>query len=264
MTSDRLRELMKPIVNGLFGDQKPYHMRRGQEEPPVVRPIGMILEDLCSFSDGEWAKYAFSREPLNGRFTDEQRIELADHAAACGREYAKRMTEKYGTSDVKDLAAHLGLNVQFPMMPQNTERVLFAEFREPNKVFIYMDGVEKGTALLENSNAAQFLGSDLDIATLLLAHEEFHYIEEQYKDEIWTKTYKIQLWKLGPIRNNSSVFVLSEIAAMAFAQALNHISWSPYMMDAFLTYGYSPEAASALYEDMMKIVGREPRLPEQE
>ena len=33
-------------------------------------------------------------------------------------------------------------------MPQNAERVLFAEFRVPDKIHVYMDGVRKGRALL--------------------------------------------------------------------------------------------------------------------
>ena len=31
----------------------------------------MIVEDLCRIPEDEWAKYAFSREPLNGKFNDE-------------------------------------------------------------------------------------------------------------------------------------------------------------------------------------------------
>lgn len=56
--------------------------------------------------------------------------------------------------------------------------------------------------------------------------------------------------------------VLGEIAAMSFAKALTGIPYSPYVMDAFLVYGYSPEAASGLYEEMMEKTGRTPRLPE--
>lgn len=52
--------------------------------------------------------------------------------------------------DPEKLAARLGLKVDFPDMPQNAERVLFAEFRVPDKIHVYMDGVRKGRALLGN------------------------------------------------------------------------------------------------------------------
>lgn len=260
MTKERFKELMKPIADGLFGKQKPYHMQK--EEPPVIRPVGMIVADLCKISDDEWAKYAFSREPLNGKFNDEQRLELTRKAMACGRQYAEELVKKYGMHDPEKLAKKLGLKVDYPNMPQSTDRVLFAEFREPDNIHIYMDGVNKGKVLLGEPGVRYALTGQLDIAKLLIGHELFHYVEESHKKEIWTRTYKLRLWQVGPVHNDSNVMVLGEIAAMAFTQTLNGIRYSPYVMDAFLVYGYSPEAASALYEEMMKFAGRTPRLPE--
>ena len=89
-------------------------------------------------------------------------------------------------------------------------------------------------------------------------------MEERYKKEIWTRTYKIELWAPKPLHNRSSVAVLGEIAAMAFTKELNALPYSPYVMDAFLVYGYSPEAASGLYEEMMRLAGRTARLPEED
>ena len=63
---------------------------------------------------------------------------------------------------------------------------------------------------------------------------------------------------MGPLHNDSTVIVLSEIAAMAFAQAITGIPYSPYVMDVFLVYGYSPEEASGLYEEIMEYAGKIP------
>ena len=89
--------------------------------------------------------------------------------------------------DPEKLAKQLGLNVDYPDMPQNAERVLFAEFREPNNIHIYMDGVRKGRALLSEPGVSHALTGQLDIAKLLLGHELFHFVEEKYKKEIWTR-----------------------------------------------------------------------------
>ena len=259
MTKERLKELLKPIADGLFGEQ-----RTRTNEPPhyTVRPVGMIVEDLCRIPDEDWALYAFAREPLNGKFNDDQRRELTRQAMACGREYAEKIAAQYGLRDPEKLAARLGLKVDFPDMPQNAERVLFAEFRVPDKIHIYMDGVRKGRALLGEPGVPHALTGQLDIVKLLIGHELFHFVEEQYKKEIWTRTYKIELWAPKFLHNRSTVGILGEIAAMAFTQALNRLPYSPYVMDAFLVYGYSPEAASGLYEEMMERAGRTPRLPE--
>lgn len=262
MTKERLKELLKPIAEGLFG---PQGTRRGPEMPHyVIRPVGMIVEDLCRIPEEDWAYYAFSREPLNGKFNDEQRLDLTRQAIACGREYAQKLADQYRMRDPEKLAKQLGLLVDFPDMPQNTERVLFAEFREPNKMHIYMDGVRKGRALLSEPGVPHALTGQLDIVKLLIGHELFHWVEERYKKEIWTRTYKIELWAPKPLHNRSSVAVLGEIAAMAFTKELNALPYSPYVMDAFLVYGYSPEAASGLYEEMMRLAGRTARLQEED
>lgn len=262
MTKERLKELLKPIAEGLFG---PQGTRRGPEMAHyTVRPVGMIVEDLCRIPEEDWALYAFSREPLNGKFNDDQRRDLARQAIACGREYAEKLAAQYGMRDPEKLAKRLGLLVDFPDMPQSTERVLFAEFKAPNKVHIYMDGVRKGRALLGEPGVPHALTGQLDIVKLLIGHELFHWVEEQYKKEIWTRTYKIELWAPGPLHNRSGVGVLGEIAAMSFTKTLNNLPYSPYVMDAFLVYGYSPEAASGLYEEMMERAGGTPRLPEPE
>lgn len=265
MTKERLKELAQPVLKGLFGKQLPYHLRvkMEEEERPPVRPAGMIVTDLCRLPDEAWAKYAFSREPLNGKFTDEQRVELAAKASECGRAMAERLAAEYGSRDPVRLARRMGLMVDYPQVPQNASRVLFAEFKEPNQIFIYMDGVEKGNILMKEPGVRRALGAQFDISSLLLGHELFHKVELLYPKELWSSTYKIRLWKLGPLHNDSTIITLGEIAAMAFTQTLCGIRWSPYVMDSFLVYGYSPEAASALYEEMMRFGGQTPRLPEE-
>lgn len=258
MTKEELKKAMKPIADGLFGKQRTQY---GELPHYTVRPIGMITEDLCRIPEEEWAYYAFSREPLNGKFTDAQRLELTKKAIACGRSYAEMLQKEYGVQDPVLLAECLQLHVDYPDMPQNASRVLFAEFREPKTIHIFMDGVRKGESLRTEPGVQEALGEKLDIARLLLGHELFHLVEEKYKKEIWTHSYRIRLWQLGPFRNTSTVMILGEIAAMSFAKALTGIPYSPYVMDAYLVYGYSPEAASALYEEMMEKSGRTPRLP---
>ncbi len=256
MTKEQFVEYMKPIASRMFGKQSPYRMK---EERFVVRPVGLIVEDLCKIADDEWAKYAFSREPLNGKFNDTQRVELTRQALACGAEAARQCIEQYGARDSLTLGKKMGLTIDYPMMPQNSDRVLFAEFREPNLINVFMDGVKKAEQLLSEPGVSEALGHDLYLSKLLIAHELFHYVEEKHKKEIWTQTYKIELWAPKPLHNRSKVAVLSEIAAMGFAKELTQLAYSPYVMDAFMVYGYTPEAASALYEEMMKFAGKTPR-----
>ena len=257
---EQLKSYFEPFVRGLFG--KPT-MRRDQQLPPVQpRPLGQMMRDLRAVDDLAWGRYAFSRDPLVRRFTEEQKNTLTEKANACGREYAQRVASEYGTRDPLELAARMGMKVSRPDTPKDGMRVLFAEFKVPDKIFLYMDAVNKANASLERPGVRRAVTPELDIERLLLAHELFHFVEEKYKTEIFTRTEKVDLPSLPFLRNRSTIACLGEIAAMAFTQELNRLPYSPYVMDAFLVYGYSPEAASGLYEEMMERAGRTPRLPQ--
>lgn len=259
MNKEELKKAFKPISEGLFGKQK---TTRYEKPHYIIRSIDMMLEDLVQIDDVSWGKYAFSREPLNGKFNDEQRRELTLKANACGQEYACKYKNEYGELDPESLANKMGIKVQYPEMPQNTDRVLFAEYKIPNDVYIYTDAVKKANETMEESSAREILGYNLNISRLLLSHELFHYVEKQNADNIFTRTEKVELWAPKPLHNRSGIDVLGEIAAMAFARELTGLPYSPYVMDVFLVYGYNPEEASGLYEEIMEYAGKTPRLPE--
>lgn len=130
MTREEFQNAIKPIADGLFGKQN----NRGYERPKfTVHPLEDMLRDLADIPVEDWYAYAFSREPLNGKFDDGQRREWMKKSLECGREYAKRLVNEYGTDDPIKLAASLGMNISYPEVPDKTDRVLFAEYRVPNK-----------------------------------------------------------------------------------------------------------------------------------
>lgn len=215
-----------------------------------VRPVRTIVEDLTRIPESGWWKYAFGREPMNGRFKDEERIDMYEKAVECGRTCAREYREKYGDISLKQLAEALGVDLVYRQRPQSSFRVLFADFQEPKTIHIYQDGLAKGEALLEEPGVKEAFGNHVNLADILLAHELYHVIELKHPD-IWSSAYRIPLWKIGFFTNTSPVAVLSEIAAMAFAKEINQLHFSPYVLDAFLVYGYNPATSSALYEEMM-------------
>ena len=213
-----------------------------------------MLECLTRLQMEAWNGYVFSREPLNARFDDEQRARWLRQSVSCGRQYAEGIKRKYGTGDPLTLAEEMGLNVSYPQRPENADRVLFAEYKYPDNIYIYMDVVHRAEVYLRESEIREILSDQLDVKRLLLAHELFHYLEEKDSGRIFTKQETVCLWRFGPIHNDSSIHVLGEIAAMAFARELTGISYSPYVMDVFLVYCYSPEEASRLFKEIMDKV----------
>ncbi|MEY8354250.1 hypothetical protein AALB39_12955 [Lachnospiraceae bacterium 54-53] len=255
MKNEAFRKAVKPIADGLFGKQGTGKYQRPHFQ---VRPIDAMLKDLAEIPPMEWYRYAFSREPLNGKFNDGQRREWMEKGLACGKEYARKVCSLYHTRDPRKLASSLGMDVSCPEFPEHGDRVLFAEYRVRNKIRIYMDAVDKAGKLLKVPGVSEVLTNEPDISGLLLSHELFHCVEERYKHEIFTQTEKVRLWSLGFLHNDSIVIALSEIGAMGFAQEIMGIGYSPYLMDVFLVYGYSPEEAGGLYEEMMEYAGKMP------
>ena len=214
-------------------------------------PLEVMLHSLAKIADADWYKYAFSRDPINRKFNDGQRRIWMENSITCGREYAEFIRKKYGFRDPKAIAEAMKMKVFYPELPEHADRVLFAEYRAPNRIYIYMDAVNRARKHLQKAEIKEILAGKTDVENVLLAHELFHNVEEKYKKEIYTRTEKIHLWSLGMIHYTSPIIALSEIAAMAFAKELTGIPYSPYIMDVLLMYDYSTEDACSLYEEMI-------------
>lgn len=258
MTKERFKEFMQPIARGLFGKQG---TNRYERPHFPLRALEDMMRDLVEVEPVDWCRYVFSREPLNGKFSDEQRKNWMRQSIACGREYAEIVKKEYRTDNPETIAKKMGMEVSYPTYPDKTDRVLFAEFREPNKIKIYMDAVRKAKRYLSKPEIQEIFKGQLNVSRVLLAHELFHAVEEKYKKVIFTRTEKVRLWSLGFLHNDSQIMILGEIAAMSFAAELTGLTFSPYVLDVFLVYGYSPEEASGLYEEIMRYLGKEPCTP---
>ena len=239
---------LKPLMEGLFGKQ-----RESLYERPDFgkRKLSEMLFELNKIPVLDWYVYAFSSEPLRGRVSKESQKRYMEESWKCGKEQAIKTKLKYQDISPKALASKMNLNVEYPDMPEKTDRVLFAEFREPNNIRIYLDAIKRVENYIKVDEIKDIIGN-LDISDVLLLHEIFHSIEEKNKQEIYTKTEKIKLWSIGSFHYTSCLVALSEIAAMSFAYHYLELEYSPYLLDVLLVYGYSKEEANGLYEEMIE------------
>ena len=63
-----------------------------------------MIEKLRALTEEDWGKYAFSREPLEGRFSDEQKMQYTHKANDCGREWAEKIARQYGTRNPGEIS----------------------------------------------------------------------------------------------------------------------------------------------------------------
>jgi hypothetical protein len=221
--------------------------------------LNNMISDLSKIDDETWGAYAFSRDILKDRVPQEKKCEMIVKSIQCGNEYADKILQETGQITPQEIAKHLGLHIMSSNFPMTGKRVLFAQFTPPDHIEISQEPVEKYKIFLAGLAEEKFdlLITDSEIYNLLLGHEIFHFLEEQYKDEIYTRTEKIQLWHILNFKNDSTIRALGEIAGMAFSKRLNHIAYSPFLLDVLLFFGYNPEGAKNIYRDIMGISAKQ-------
>lgn len=208
---------------------------------------GEMAKKLEKIPERVWGMYAFGREPLEGKFTKEQKYEYIRKANACGRAWAEKVAKEYNAVEPGILAERMGMKVLKKKAPAGGGIVLFAQFVQPDEITLFTDCIARAQKTFEESGC--LLLEKKTLTAVLLAHELFHAVEERHAGEIYTRTEKVELWR-RPFSNRSSIVCLSEIAAMAFAAQLTGLKVSPYMLDILLVYAYDKNAAWGLYDEV--------------
>ncbi|BCJ95893.1 hypothetical protein acsn021_34620 [Anaerocolumna cellulosilytica] len=211
-----------------------------------------MIHKLLTLDDETWGNYAFTRELLNKRISAGKREVMIYRAMECGREYAKRIIREYGTRDVRAIARILNVEVVYQKTSMAGKRILFACYTPPDKIEIMTEPVSQAVQLISkaDSNLVELFLQD-GIMDTILGHEVFHRLEEEYGREIYTRTEKILLWNFMGFKNYSTIRVLGEIGAMAFTKELNGLSYSPFLLDILLYYGYDTSGAEKMYREVL-------------
>ena len=211
------------------------------------------IDFLINISDEEWGQYAFSRDPLKGKVSEELRKEIIEKANECGKKEARKLKEKYKDVPIKKIIKKMDLEFIEKDSNGTESYIMFACYNSPNKITIF----KKNKILVEEFIKANKLNSKLeyiDVESMLLAHELFHHIEENNKD-IYTKNEKVVLWKIGKYKYKSGLVCIGEIAAMAFAKELLSINYNPYIFDVLMLYPHDENKANELYKEIEGFKG---------
>lgn len=216
-----------------------------------LRPLA---EELCGLTDEDWALYNFAGDPLSGKLTQEQKLDYAEKAAACGRELAEKLARDQGPLSPEERIAALGGRLVRPPEGPGGPLPLFASFTEPDLITLYAGNAGRTDDLRREEGLEDLLGP-VPTEEVLLAHELFHLLE--YRDpKLYTRQKHILLWKLGRWENRSSIFCLSEMAAMTFARALTGLACSAYVLDVVMLYVNNPQLALEKQRAILDFVRR--------
>jgi len=211
-----------------------------------------MIHNLLQVDDETWGLYAFSREILNKHLQLNKKTEMIAKAIACGKEYAQRIILENGTSDIHTISEKLNIKIEFHGSSIIGKRILFANYTPPDKIEIMEEPVHKAILLI--SKEAPILIEHFKqnvIISIILGHEIFHFVEDQFVQNIYTRTEKILLWSFMGIKNYSTIRTLGEIGAMAFTKEINGLKYSPFILDVLLYYAYDFSGAKKIYHDIL-------------
>ncbi len=211
--------------------------------------IKTMLQSLMLLKDPFWDDYAMRREPLIGRISDEQKAEFIKNARRCGEALADEVCEKCGKLRPEAYAKKLGLTVEHINGKDDGNYTMFACFNEPDHISVFQETIKQTDLLIQEQELAELLGS-IHTEDILIAHELYHYFE-CIRPNLYTNQKLLCLWKIGKLQNLSKVVSLQEIGAMAFAQQLLHLSFSPFVFDVLLLYSQNKRLAKNLYESIL-------------
>jgi len=213
-----------------------------------------MIQNLLDLDDETWGLYAFSRELLKQRILPEKKTEMIAKAIACGKEYAQRVIREYECSDAHAIAEKMKLKIEIKNPVITGKRVLFACYTPPDNIEIMEEPVKRAVQLIsEEAPIFVELFPQDGIIDTVLGHEIFHFVEDRFEQEIYTRNEKILLWNLLGFKNYSTIRTLSEIGAMAFTRELNGLKYSPFILDVLLFYGYDSSSAEKIYHDVLEL-----------
>ena len=249
-------DIGSPFGGGLFA--KLFDMQKNLYINKVNAPI-IPLEDLAmgliAITDQQWNQYAFSRDPINGILTDEEREQFGELSLACADEYVQKYQ---ATGGPERIAEQLNVRVSYPERPSvnamEANRVLFARYSTPGEIEVFTDCTNLAEEAFSTDSMQKILGK-VNIKDVLLCHELFHHLEELDAKTIYTENARKERKIFRIIPNPTRIACLGEIAAMRFAKGILNLPYSPYIFDVLLAYLYDKQVACNLYAKIQQMFG---------
>lgn len=209
---------------------------------------------LTSISDLEWGLYAISRDPLNKKINPDITEELIQRSIQCGKGQAQNLLSKYPNHSVKEIAQKMNLEIRMKDSYGTDNYIMFACYNSPNSITLFKNNIELEKDFLIQEDLFQKL-EDVNIEDLLIAHEMFHYLEEN-DQSIYTRTTKIELWRIGKFIYKSKLIALGEMAAMSFAKEILSLGYNPFVFDVLMLYAHDKEKTNNLLNEIKEIIKR--------
>ncbi len=226
---------------------------RGGSETTI--PLTELLRSvLAAGTERRFGHMALSEDPFYGRVREDEAPRAVEFALDAGRMAAEMSAERWGR-DPEAVAAALGVPVERNPEPARAgAKVFMSEYGDrPPKITLHMDSLGRVNEQIEALGLEELLGLS-DVVPAHIAHELYHHMEIKQL-VAGTAPFRIDSLKVGPLRLQTGLCSLSEIAADSFARALLEMRVCPGALQFITVYSHSPEVALQRLDRLKQFPG---------
>lgn len=204
------------------------------------------MKQLSQLRDEQIGHFLLSQDHLYKKIPEVKRSEMLHQAIDCG----KRTAQDFAEEDLWKYCQKNTIQVEYFTEDLKAEnfRFVLAEFQLPNRIRINQSLLKEAEVLFLAQQ--EFLQGQKKVKEILLAHELYHYLENQ--QESYT-TQKQLTYQTGPFKRQARVHSLSEIAATSFAKELLDLNFSPFLLNVLLLYPVAPDYSQELAKQLLMI-----------
>lgn len=203
--------------------------------------VELLQAVLADGTERRFARLMMTDDPLVRRLRGRE-VEALAYALRAGQTAADEIASRYGR-DPEAVAAALGVSVARGEEDAKAgHSVHLSEYCDrPPGITLHMRSLLAVREMIEANDLAPLLGLS-DPVPLHLAHELYHHLEAK-RLTAGTAGYRLENFRLGPLRWGTGFPSLSEIAADKFAIALARQELHPKVIHFLVIYQYNPDYA---------------------
>jgi hypothetical protein len=193
-------------------------------------------------TERRFAHLTLQEDPFFHRLRPEMHREAVDFGLTAGRDAADQAMERYG-QEPEAMAAVLRISVvRSEEQSQAGPMVHFSEYREkPPQITLYRRSMAEANQLIQDHQLEGLLGF-ADVEPMHLAHELYHHLEAK-KLISGASRFRLESFRLGPLRFRTGLPSLREIAADRFAMGVLKLRVPPKATQLITIYAHNPDYA---------------------
>lgn len=202
--------------------------------------------ELIKIPNDALSLYLLNQDRFKHKLSLETKKDIIVQSINEGTIQAQLLRQKYPKYQVKDLIEALDIKLVYLNETNPEDYIMLAHYFD-NTITLYQENINKLTLFIKELDID--ILNHINITDIILAHELYHYLEDQNQD-LYTNNVKVKLFKY--FKKTVSISSACEIGAMAFAQSLLDLSFSPIIFSYPTIYIFNPLNSEPLYQTMLK------------